>query len=184
LLYNCLVSFRIVVPALVAVAALLLAGTSSAADSVSLSISPAGGNQVVFQAQNTGDSVVQSFVLVLGGGFNAGSLVSSSRGTCSLSGSSVSCTGLLLAPGCPCNPGESVFITLSGTGDPAGSTITNIVGFPAPAGTNAGATTTVAAQTPANVHTTTPVSKTVTHAKKIPRCKKGRHSTKAKPCHK
>jgi hypothetical protein len=179
-------SRRLVVPALLLAAVLLLAGPAAAGDAVSLTVSPMGGNQFVFTVQNTGDTVIQSFVLVPGGGFNAGGVISTTGGSCSLSGGSVACSGLSLAPGCPCSPGQSVAITLSGSGDPAGSTVADLVGAPAPAGTNAPAPTPVSVNTPSTAHTTTTPAKpkVVTLAKKIPRCKKGQHSTKKKPCRK
>ncbi len=148
-------SRRFVVPALLLATALLLAGPAAAGDAVSLTVSPAGGNQFVFTVQNTGDTVIQSFVLVPGGGFNAGGVVSTTGGSCSLSGGSVACTGLSLAPGCPCSPGQSVAITLSGSGDPAGSTVVDLVGAPAPPTTNAPPPTPLSVQTP-STHTATP----------------------------
>src|SRR5581483_8075425 len=137
------------------VSALVLAAPAGAGDAVSLTVSPMGGNQFVFTVQNTGDTVIQSFVLAPGGGFSTNGVVSTTGGSCALSGGSVSCTGLSLAPGCPCSPGQSVAITVSGSGDPAGSTVVDLVGAPAPPTTNAPPPTPLSVQTP-STHTATP----------------------------
>jgi hypothetical protein len=127
----------------VLVASLLVGTAASAAekvDSMTVTVTSAGNNQFVFQVQNTGDSIISSFVLVLGPGFTTTSLVSATASMCGLAGSNVSCTGLALLPGCPCNPGESVYITLAGSGDPAGTGVVQIVGVAAPATSPATAT--------------------------------------------
>jgi hypothetical protein len=175
-------SRRLIVLASVSVLVLAFAGASSADNSVSLSFSPSGPNQFVFQVQNAGDTMIQSFVLVLGSGFSVGSLVSPT-GNCSLSGDSVSCTGLSLAPGCTCNPGQSAYITLSGNGDPTGSAVVNVVGSAVPTGTSTTSNPVPQTSSSTKTTTTTTTSKpAVTLVKKIPRCRKGQHSTKKKPC--
>jgi hypothetical protein len=176
-------SRRLVVFASLAMLVLAFAGASSADNSVALSYSSSGPNQFVFQVQNAGDTMIQSFVLVLGSSFSVGSLVSPT-GNCSLSGDAVSCTGLSLAPGCTCNPGQSAYITLSGNGDPTGSTVVNVIGSAVPTGTST--TPNPVSQTSSSTKTvTTTTSKpAVTLVKKIPRCGKGQHSTKKKPCRK
>jgi hypothetical protein len=177
----------LVLPA-VFLASLLLAAAAGAAakdDNVALTVASAGNSQYTFQVQNTGDSVIASFVLVLGPSFTASSLVSATARMCELTGGTVSCAGLALAPGCTCNPGESVYVTISGSGDPAGSNVVQIVGMKAAAPASPSSTSnpvqTVATTTAKAPQTTKPKTKPKT---KVPRCKKGQHSTKKKPCHK
>jgi hypothetical protein len=125
-----------VAPAVVLVALLLApsGGAALKAGSAGLTVTQAGANQFVFQIQNTGTSVIGSFVLVLGAGFTATSVVSTTGGTCQLAGGTVTCTGLALAGGCDCAPGQSAFVTINGSGDPAGTTVGQIVEVLAPAG--------------------------------------------------
>jgi len=172
---------RLVVPA-VLLASLLLAAPGSPAvkaDGAAVRVTPTGDGRFAFEVQNTGDSVITSFVLTLGSGFTAGSLTGPAA--CQLAGGSVSCSGLALAPGCPCRPGDSVFVTIVGSGDPAGSSVGQIVGMtPAP-------TTTSSPSTSVPVHTSTAATPTkattpTVTKKKVPRCKKGQRSTKKKPC--
>jgi hypothetical protein len=129
------------------------AGAAHKADAMAVT-SWASGANFVFQVQNTGDTVVKSFVLVPGPGFAATGLVSASAGTCQLTGATVSCSGLSLAPGCPCNPGESAYVTLSGSGDTAGSGVVQIVGAAPVATPAATAASVVPVKTPTGSSTT------------------------------
>jgi hypothetical protein len=137
---------RVLIASGVLVVSLLGAGSGGAAleaGSASLSVTSAGTNQVVFQVQNTGPTVIASFVVSIGPGFSANSVVGTTGGTCQVSGGTLTCSGLSLAPGCDCNPGGSVAVTVSGSGDPAGSSLSQVVEFaPAAGGTpSAGVTT-------------------------------------------
>jgi hypothetical protein len=176
-------SRRLVAPA-VLLASLLLAAPASPsikADGASVMVTVTGGNQFVFEVQNTGDSVIQSFVLTLGSGFTPGSLTGPAA--CQLAGSSVSCGGLALAPGCPCRPGDSVSVRIVGSGDPAGSSVGQIVGLAAPPTTTT--TSSPAASMPIHTATTASAAKpavATVKKKKLPLCKKGQRSTKKKPC--
>ncbi len=134
-------------PAVVLVSLLVAPSGDAAlkASSAAVTVTSAGANQFVFQVQNTGNSVIGSFVLVLGAGFTAGSIVSTTGGTCQLSGGTVTCAGLALAAGCDCAGGQSEYITISGSGDPTGSSVNQIVDVSTPAG----AGTHTVTQTPA-----------------------------------
>src|SRR5689334_20276612 len=178
-------SRRLVAPAVLLVSLLLAAPASSAAeaDGASVTATSVGSNQFAFEVQNTGDTVIKSFVLALGSGFTAGSLAGPAA--CQLAGGTVSCTGLALAPGCPCRPGDSVVITVVGSGDPAGSTVDQIVGL-TPTTTTTSSSTSFpvhAATSTAGAKTTVATARTTVEKKHVPRCKKGQRSTKKKPCH-
>jgi hypothetical protein len=149
------------------------------------SVNSQGGGKYTLVMQDTGDTPINSFVLVPGAGLVITGYVSASNGSCQAQGANLSCNVSLLPPQCACTPGTSVVVTFTGTGTPAGTTIligsttvtpmtSAIPGTTAPTASAATATKTTSVQT-----------KTKTKAKAkttVPLCKKGQHSTKKKPC--
>lgn len=149
-----------------------------------------GNGQFVAVIQNTETTVLDSFTFVPGPGLTITGGVRSDVGSCAMSGSTFTCSGLGLAGGCACQAGGIVNVSFNGTGDGSGSSITQ-VGATSVNTRDKTTTTTTTNTTTANSSqtvqlakakaTTTATKKAVAKAK-VALCKKGQHSTKKNPC--
>jgi hypothetical protein len=168
---------------LVALLAAIGPGVAAAADSADVRVTSVGG-RLAIEVQNTGDSLINALSVIPGPGLSVASVASSSSGSCQLTGPTIACTGLALAPPlCACQPGQILTIFVMGAGDGAGSSVTQISGTPVPM------TVTPKPQAPTSsaanvVAKATAKAPAKTKAKTVAVCKKGQHSTKSKPCRK
>jgi hypothetical protein len=103
---------------------------------------------------NIGDMDITSFTFVPGPTLKVTRIVSTTKGTCQLSGAGFTCTVTLAPPPCPCNPGEDVKVDFAGSGESAGSKVQ--VGAVTVTATGGGGLTTTAATTTQTTTTTPP----------------------------
>ena len=142
--------------------------------------------------QQSPETMITQFTFVPGPGLTITSVVSmSDGGMCTLSGRNVACNDTLALAPCTCQPGGSVDIVLSGSGDGAGSTLQvngmtfAVTLYAGPTTTTTQTTTTTTTQTTTQTTTTTSKPPAPKPKKKVvPKCKQGHKSTKAHPCHK
>jgi hypothetical protein len=102
---------------------------------------------------NTGDMDITSFTFVPGPTLKVTRIVSTTKGTCQLSGAGFTCTVTLAPPPCPCNGGEDVKVDFAGSGESAGSKVQ--IGALTVTATGGGGLTTTAATTTQQTTTTT-----------------------------
>jgi|tagenome__1003787_1003787.scaffolds.fasta_scaffold20936623_2 hypothetical protein len=112
---------------------------------------------------NTGDMDITSFTFVPGPTLKVARIVSTTKGTCQLSGAGFTCTVTLAPPPCPCNGGEDVKVDFAGSGESASSKVQ--IGALSVTATGGGGLTTTAATTTTQTTTTTPTPTTPTAPK-------------------
>ena len=141
-------------------------------------VSEVAAGQYKLSVLNTGTTIISSVVFTAGPALRVSALTSNSVGTCSLAGTTITCAVALNPPPCACNPGDTLEVLFSGSGDPGGSTVA----------LDGQKTLTLGTAPVVTPPTTTPPPKTTPPpAKKkkvVPKCKKGQKSTKKKPCRK
>jgi hypothetical protein len=126
---------------------------------------------------NTGTTIISSVVFTAGPALRIAAVTSSSLGTCTLGGTTITCAVSMNPPPCACNPGDLLEVLFSGSGDPGGSTVSLDGQKTLTLGT-APPVTTPPTTTPPPPKTTKPPAK----KKVAPKCKKGQKSTKKRPC--
>ena len=111
-----LVVFSIVLAALVAAGG---AGSARLDDAPDVTVRAGGNGQYEVTVQNTSTTlVINSFTFAPGPALTVSGVVRSDAGTCAMSGSTFSCSGLSLGIyHCGCNPGGLVTVTFTGAGD-------------------------------------------------------------------
>ena len=103
---------------------------------------------------NTGDTVITSFTFAPASTLHVTSLVSSSTGTCQLSGGGFTCNVMLNPPPCACSPGDNMMVLFDGSGEVAGSKV-QIGSYSIVVNGNGSVTTTTATTTSATTTTAT-----------------------------
>jgi hypothetical protein len=97
---------------------------------------------------NTGDQVIASFTFVPSSSLRVTSVVSSTKGSCSVSTGTIVCTVGLNPPPCDCTAGEDVHVVFNGSGEASGSTVRiGTASFPVNGSGSIG-TTTITTTTP------------------------------------
>jgi hypothetical protein len=156
-----------------------------------VTVAPTGPGEFTAVIQNTDiDNVLNTFTFVPGPKLKVTAVVRSDAGSCTMSGATFTCNSLGLAQAtCFCQPGGTVNVTFSGTGDASFSSIAQVGSPGAMAAAAPAATGVVAPTTVANVQVATTkavtkaaVAKKVVAKKKIALCKKGQKTTKKHPC--
>jgi len=128
---------RLLVVLPVVLAALVAAGGAGSArldDPPDVTVRASGNGQYDVTVQNTSTTlVINSFTFAPGPALTVSGVVRSDAGTCAMSGSTFSCSGLSLGIyHCGCNPGGLVTVTFTGAGDGAGSGVSGLGTSPAP----------------------------------------------------
>src|SRR5262245_17260804 len=111
-------------------------------------IQVAGGAYALAVA-NTGDQVIASFTFVPSSSLRVASVVSSTKGSCSVTANTIVCNVGLNPPPCDCTAGEDVHVVFNGSGEASGSTVRiGTATFPVGGGGSIGTTTTTTTTTP------------------------------------
>jgi hypothetical protein len=156
-------------------AALVVCATASAATPQPVSTnahygvtlrSLAGGNWQLYVENTGGDRFINSFNWVPPDGLTINSIMSSTGGRCQLSSGNIACSGSIAPELCTTCEGGNLTVNFTGTGFEPTFTHTDYGGYWAANGWETG-----------NLAVTATSSFT-----DLPRCAKGHHSTKAKPC--
>jgi hypothetical protein len=140
---------RLLVALVVALAAAPAAGATVRDFGATVSVTPTGNGQYVATIQNTDTTgPLDAFTFVPGAGLKVTGVVRSDVGSCSLTGTTFTCTGLGLIPAqCMCVLGGIVNVTFTGSGDGSGSTIAPAGTMPPPAAGTTGTAQATAAAT-------------------------------------
>ena len=109
------------------------------------------GGAYELSVANTGDQVINTFTFVPSSSLRVSSVVSSTKGSCSVSANTIVCNVGLNPPPCDCTPGEDVHVVFNGSGEASGSTVRiGTATFPVGGSGSTGTTTTTTTTTTTN----------------------------------